>query len=471
MAIRSLLSGNRACCWLAALAACLLAVNSAPAQDGGMDPSSNLQGVAGVVVDADGTLRLVTKENNRRLQLERLAAAKAALDPQVAKPSELRLVSLTRLEQAVGKQLDAGRQPTDDMRFLAGLTRIKYVFLYPESGDIVIAGPAEGWVPDVAGRVVGIATGRPMLELEDLIVALRTFAPYENDAVVIGCSIDPTQEGLARLQDFSARTGGHATPDQTLTINKGLKTALGLQQVSVLGVPGDTHFAQVMVEADYRMKLIGIGLERAPLKGFKTWVERVSPASMSKNALVRWYFTPDYKCLRVSDDLLAMELVGEGVKLVGEDELVTGSGQRKASGATSGASKGFVTAFTERYPELAARSPVFAQLRNLIDMSVVGAFMRKYDYFAKVGWDMPVFGDEGRYAVQTKQTPLQVESAIHAIWKGNRLSTPIGGGVHVEPTLALASENVLADEEARVQTLRAQTELSLADGQWWWDAE
>ncbi len=42
------------------------------------------------------------------------------------------------------------------MRHLAGLTRLKYVFCYPESGDIVIAGPAEAWAeaqpfPDPAG--------------------------------------------------------------------------------------------------------------------------------------------------------------------------------------------------------------------------------------------------------------------------------------------------------------------------------
>ena len=38
---------------------------------------------------------------------------------------------------------------------------------------------------------------------------------------------------------------------------------------------------------------------------------------------------PDYQCVRVSEDKLAMELVGDGVKLVGEDELVSASGERR----------------------------------------------------------------------------------------------------------------------------------------------
>ena len=41
------------------------------------------------------------------------------------------------------------------MRYLAGLLRVRYVFYYPDSKDIVLAGPAEGWVADPAGRIVG----------------------------------------------------------------------------------------------------------------------------------------------------------------------------------------------------------------------------------------------------------------------------------------------------------------------------
>ena len=58
------------------------------------------------------------------------------------------------------------------MRHLAGLLRVRYVFYYPESKDIVLAGPAEGWVAHVSGRVVGITSGRPVsLQLQDLAVA------------------------------------------------------------------------------------------------------------------------------------------------------------------------------------------------------------------------------------------------------------------------------------------------------------
>ena len=55
------------------------------------------------------------------------------------------MVSLPRLEKQVQLRLAAGRPPTEAMQVLAGLQRIQYVFVYPESGDLVLAGPAGDW--------------------------------------------------------------------------------------------------------------------------------------------------------------------------------------------------------------------------------------------------------------------------------------------------------------------------------------
>ena len=147
------------------------------------------------------------------------------------------------------------------MRYLAGLWRIRYVFYYPESKDIVLAGPAEGWVSDPAGRVVGITRGRPVVQLQDLVVALRAFPPSGDKTALIGCSIDPTHEGLAALQKF-LRTN-RPNPRDPEPFVELLRNSLGGELVSINGVSPKSHFAQVMVEADYRMKLIGIGLGTA----------------------------------------------------------------------------------------------------------------------------------------------------------------------------------------------------------------
>jgi hypothetical protein len=350
---------------------------------------------------------------------------------------------------------------------LAGLTRLKYVFYYPETKDIVIAGPAEAWASDLSGRVLGIETSRPILQLEDMVVALRAFAPNGKKTPVILCSIDPTPEGLSKMQAFLREVGSHATPGDTQSIVTGLRTALGMQNIRVGGIPANSHFAHVMIEADYRMKLIGIGLEKPPIK-LASWVDKARPAS-NRNALQRWYFVPDYKCIRTTPDEMGMELVGDSVKLVGEDQIVSGDGSRKTTGKADKASQQFVTGFTQKYADLAVRVPVYAQLRNVIDMSVAAAFIQQHDFYNKAGWMMETFADEKAFPVQTLNTPEQVESVVASIWKGNHLMTPIGGGVTIQPRQALESANMLQDENGKVEAVRDETLKNLAADQWWWD--
>ncbi len=118
--------------------------------------------------------------------------------------SPLRKVSLTRLEKQVQLRLAAGRMPTEEMQLLAGLERIRYVFVYPETGDLVVAGPAGDWKRGAEGRIVRSSTGHPVVRLDDLVVLLRrTLAA---PGAPFGCTIQPRPEGLARIQEFVALT-------------------------------------------------------------------------------------------------------------------------------------------------------------------------------------------------------------------------------------------------------------------------
>ena len=430
---------------------------------------ASAQQVAGVEIRADGVLRLKVYDLSGELDRRRIAEAVAALDPVLARPSKLRKISLNRLEAEIADRLAKGAAPTDDMRFLAGLTGITLVFYYPETKDIVVAGPAEGYMLDLSGRPVGVASGQSILELQDLVVALRAFPPGDGGLDVISVSIDPTKEGLAKMQAFLTAIAGKVTPADAGRIAAGLKENLGLQTVSIRGVSNKTHFAQVLVEADYRMKLIGIGLETPPV-AIGSYVGRANPRDVARNAMQRWYFTPNYECVRVSEDNLAMELVGDGVKLIGADEMVTAEGGRVAGGSGNKASEAFVAAFTKQYPELAKKSPVYAQLRNLIDISIAMAFIQKQDYYGLAGWKAEIFTREEALPVETYEVPKQVETAVNAVWKGNTLMTPIGGGVNIQPRSALAKDRLLDDQQGQLNAARKQMKLDkLAKGQWWWD--
>lgn len=457
---------------LAALACLFVAAPWAAAQGGGGGGNTIGGGnTSGVAVDAEGVLtRTMVEDPTGELARQRVEEARARLDRNVARRSPLRKVSLTRLERIIKERLAKGQSIDDSMHHLAGLTRIQYVFCYPETGDIVIAGPAEAWGEAPGGRTLGIETGRPVLELQDLIVALRTFPPQSGRrAPLIFCSIDPTPEGLSRMQEFLSQYGRtHTSIDTQFVVNE-LRNRLGTQVITVGGVSPKTHFAQVLVEADYRMKLIGIGLEQPPVR-LASYVDRARPGSGSRNALQRWFFVPNYECVRVSEDALAMELVGDGVKLVGENEVVGSDGSRSTARTSNPASEAFVRAFTKVYPKLADRAPVYAQLRNCIDLAVAAAFIQDQDYYEAAGWKPEVFDNEALYPVETYNPPKQVASAVNAMWKGRTLMTPIGGGVQIRPTEALDPTNLLDDEKGTVAEARTAIDLSaLGPDEWWWD--
>jgi hypothetical protein len=431
--------------------------------------NSGVSGANGVIVDADGVLRRKEfPDPTGQLTRDRLLAARAHLDRRIATPSKLRKVSLNRLEAVVRANLDKQLPLTDEMLHLAGLTRVHYVFYYPDTKDIVLAGPAEGWCTDLSGRACGIETGRAVLELDDLVVALRAFPPNAQPTPVILCSIDPTPEGLAKVRAFIKSIGPLESPDQADDIVDGLRTSLGYQTIRVEGVPVNSHFAQVLIEADYRMKLIGLGMERPAVK-MASFVDRAHPGG-SSNSLQRWYFVPDYQCVRVAADSLGMQLVGAGVKLVDEDETINADGSRKKTGKSNKASKAFVTAFTKNYSDIAARTPVYAQMRNCIDLAISAAFIQQQDYYTKAGWKMATFASEAAIPVATLNVPARVETCVAAVFKDHQLMTPLGGGVQMYPVRALTRENTLPDEDGKISELRESVGVKdLPADHWWWD--
>ena len=431
---------------------------------GGYGGGSNYSSLSGVAL-ADGVLFKASDAENI-VDRARQEAAYQGIPSEMKKPSAYRKVSLKRLEKAIKEN---GGTVTPEMENLAGLEKIEYVFFYPETKDIVIAGPAEGWEPGIEQSQLGVESGRPTLKLSDLVVALRAYPANSAPTRLIGCSIDPTKEGLAEMQKF-LRTAAQPNVEDAAQVEdyaEGIRESLGLQDVNVWGIAPNTHFALTLVAADYRMKLIGIGLEEKPV-AMTNYVEKSNPQAMAKNALVRWYFQPDYDCVVQAKDGLGIAIQGDGVKLVGEDELVASQGKRFATGKANKASRSYTKSFTEHFAKIASVVPVYADLRNLIDMSVVAAWLQKEDIYTKADWPMDFFGNEESFSVETVQPVKQAETAVNIISHGkNTVSFPVGGGVMIEPVNALASEHLRIDEDGQVARKKAET-TQAADA-WWWD--
>ncbi len=348
------------------------------------------------------------------------------------------------------------------MQFLAGLQRIDFVFAYPETGDLVIAGPAGGFAPDSTGRMVGIESGRPVLRLDDLLVALRTV----KTANLIGCSIDQTQEGLAAFSNFVRRNSSPATPATISRRFQGMANALGPQNVSVQGVAPNSHFARVLVEADYLMKMISIGRLRIPVRGFRS---HLSMIPVGGNTMQRWWFTPLYDPFQKTPDGNAFAFSGQRVQLMSQDEQISASGQRTQTAFKRVSTEAFSRQFTDKYDQVAAVAPVFAELQNLIDLAVLAALIHKESLDEKLSWQMPLFLDAERATVAQGQVPKTVDSSFNTRKAGRVVIGLLAGGVTID-TRSLLEATPILESTDRTLTGPAATSKPTGDlSNWWWD--
>lgn len=430
---------------------------------GGQGGGFGQGGVGGIAINADGVVAPVfQKAVASKLAQKRLEAfSKKNFPADLNVPSEMRMISLVRLEQACQEFADEKKHVTPEIQYLAGLQRIDYVFVYPETGDLVIAGPAEGFAPNELGRVVGVSTGRPPVRLDDLIVALRTVRQTGE----IGCSIDPTPAGLRAFNEYIRKNSTPATTSVIQQRFRQMALALGRQKVSVFGVPGDSHFAQVLVEADYRMKLMAIGLEKPKLKGFLSHLKVIRPG---QNTYQRWWFTPLYDAFQQSEGGDAFAFAGQRLQLMAEEEHVSAAGIRTSANNSAVTTQKYAQQFTKRFEELSKVVPVFAELQNITDLAVLAALMEKKQLAQKASWEMSLFLDETRTPLVKRNVPKEVQSVYGTRLAGRLILGIVAGGVELSPRRTVSNLRFeTASRELTAASTTARPAASLEN--WWWD--
>jgi hypothetical protein len=426
----------------------------------------------GVYVDTGGLMkRLALQDGGRDLaRLRRLAFENAGnQDPR--KQSALRKVSLTRLEKLVQQRWALGRPPTEAMKLLAGLHKVQYVFVYPEAGDIVLAGPAGDWTVDKEGRAVNAETGRPALQLDDFVVLLRNAQQHGGRFT---CSITPRQENLAATQAFlteSAKTP--LRPEQRGAWLAKIRKCMGTQAITVENLEPQTRVARVIVEADYRMKLIGMGLEEGVL-GVISYLDSIQipvGGSAPPMNVLRLWFTTNYDALRATPARNAFELRGTGVKVLSENEMLTERGGRIHTGKSDELTEQFAHRFTKHFDALAAKYPIYADLQNVFDLALVAAVLMAEDLPGQVRWHATHFGQAGPYRVALSSAPSEVDTVVHhRVIHNKHIVVGMSGGVSFDATKYVQKSAAVTDDYGSLKaghTAAAPRELA-ADA-WWWD--
>jgi hypothetical protein len=428
---------------------------------------------SGVYVDPAGVLqRVVQTKKSPALAAARVAALKAGDNTDTRRISPMRKVSLTRLEKYVQLALASGRPPSEAMLNLAGLEKIKYVLVYPDTGDLVLAGPASAWRTDQEGRRVSRASGRPVLQLDDLVVVMRYLSAAPQ--ATFGCSINPTQEGLARTKQFAEKSSG--TPLKSGTRPawlKKLRDQMGRQSISIEGIDPRTRVAQVLVEADYRMKLVGMGLEpgTVDVPSYLDLIEVPKGQAAPPLDVLRWWFTLKYDAVQATAERDSFEIRGPGVQVLSENELLTNLGQQVHTGKSEPVNQEFAQRFTEHFAALGEKYPVYADLQNIFDLALVSALISSEHLADRVGWHMTCFRDADQYQVALGQAPQSVESVInHRVINQTQIIVGVSGGVHVEPWALVKGEAITTSNYGALAAQRKNSATQdLPPEAWWWD--
>jgi hypothetical protein len=436
---------------------------------GGPGSISSFDG--GVYVDPRGLLRKLPPATDRSLVAVRASAALAAHTGDPRRASILRKISLNRLEREVQMLHAQGRDPDEAMQTLAGLKRIKYILIYPETGDIVLAGPAGDWRRDAEGRYVEAESSQPVVNLDDLVVTLRN---AYSETGRFGCSITPRKDNLAAAQAVNDKWAQQPLkPSQREKWLAEFRDAVGRQDIEIYGIDPRTRTGRVIVEADYRMKLVGLGLEDGTL-GVESYLDSIEVGKDGKAppmSVLRWWFTLNYAALSATDSRDAFELKGPGVKVLSENELLTETGERKHTGKSDELNARFAESFTKHFEKLSAKYPVYADLRNIFDLSLVAAVIHSHDLPAQTSWHMTHFGPAGAYEPELGVAPAEVESVMnHKLVGGKHIIAAVSGGVTVDARELAAAQAVKTDTYGVLKTERnGAAPQNLPRGAWWWD--
>jgi hypothetical protein len=406
----------------------------------------------GVRIDPDGTV--TRQEIDEKAELTDMRNRARAAQGEAKNP-KVGFVSLPKAFAAARAAVDAGKPVSDELKYLGGLTRVDALLVYPETNDLVIGGQAEPVQVVDEQRAIGRRTGRPVLRLDDLVVAMRVVRDVGGGA--FGCRLDPDPASPARVSAEMQRLAKATRAERVKAVQK----AVGPQKVSFFGrVPEDTRFALTTIAADYELKRYGLGLARSTVPDLGNGVDN------SRQAVNMWWFELAYDPILISPAGDAYGLRGPRLKVM------AGNFNWDPKGSTPKAFE-FAKRMSQRMEALAVAQPLIADLQNLADLTVMSALIQRDRLDQKVGWDTAWLmreggggtgsggaveagrGSAGGYSVAKIAVPKNAEALAN--YTNGAIAA---GGVMLTPSKTLAAKleadekGVLADARKAEAALR-----------------
>ncbi len=193
------------------------------------------------------------------------------------------------------------------------------------------------------------------------------------------------------------------------------------------------------------MKRLAMALRPSPVKGLPSYLDMSKNSRQTANQNPRWWMACNYDALSKSEDGLAWKLSGQGVKTLTEQDIVQDDGTVKGAGQQDKLAQQWAEKMTDSFAELAKEISVFADLQNLMDLTVVATLINEEKLDDTADIDLSVLkGQEGAVQLTSYTVPKAVDPQCSFVRGRTGWTVTASGGVEIN-----------AHEVVRNQTARS----------------
>jgi len=215
------------------------------------------------------------------------------------------------------------------------------------------------------------------------------------------------------------------------------------------------------------MKRLAMGLDRSPEFLPNVLALAKQNNSRFKNMSPRFWMEASYEPVSVSDDKTVWKLNGQGVcTKTQEDFSNQQQGDKAKKVKPSKLAKQWADTMTEKYDSLSKAEPIFRELRNLMDMSVVAAIVSRENLLQKASLDLPAIKRLDTVSTPNWNVPQTVPTQCSFARLTRSLIVTTSGGVKVDSWAVAA--NTKADAAL---TKYGQLASATKTDRWWWNAK
>jgi len=283
-------------------------------------------------------------------------------------------ISLKNLQECLKK-----KSCPENYKNLFGMKNINGFIIEENEKDFIIFGEIDGNLAP--------------LYLDDFVVALKNaffkYSKISGNTIYYenpGCSIDPREDTIKKLLKIGEELSKAPKEKIEGVLKEWKNTCQEEQNVRVLGIPFDTRFAKIMVEADYYMKRIVDGSVNLKIEGFLSLtdmeLEKIKK-SLDKNENVilppftmnRFWFYPGEVKYSDGEDTIILDKCS--VILLTEEEYISKQGKVSGKGKENLYAKAFSENFSSFYDKIAKKEKIYLELYNLFKFVAISKIAKE----------------------------------------------------------------------------------------------